>query len=91
MAQAFDGTPITDQEVFDVTAFLQYVSGDTASHGGPHYGVRLFLLGFGGAILLVGVFGGLWMSGKRKSVNHAIYERQVRSTWEVIDDTKRVG
>ena len=91
MSKAFDGTPLTDQEVFDLTAFLQHVDGDEASGRGPHYSLRLLLSGLGGAMLLMGVFGGVWLRGKRKSVNHEIYERQVKSTWEVMGDSERIG
>jgi mono/diheme cytochrome c family protein len=91
MSKAFDGTPLTDQEVFDLTAFLQHVDGDDASGRGPHYSLRLLLTGFGGAMLLMGVFGGVWLRGKRRSVNHEIYERQVKSTWEAVGDSERIG
>lgn len=89
MNQAFAGKRLTDAEVFDLAAFLQQTDG--ASGRGPHYGARLFFSGVGGAILLIGLFSGVWFRAKRRSVNHAIYERQVTSTWEVTDDSERTG
>lgn len=91
MNKAFAGKPLTDDEVFDLAAFLQHVDGDDARIPGPRYGLRLFLAGLGGSILLIGLFGGVWIRGKRKSVNHTIYERQVKSTWEYTHDSERVG
>jgi cytochrome c2 len=90
MKQAFEGKPLTDEELFDLTAFLQYVDNESASQRGRRYGVRLFFSGLGGAIVLVGLFSGVWLFSKKRSVNHAIYERQVKSTWET-DDSKQGG
>ncbi len=82
MRQAFKGKPLTDDELFDLTAFLQYVGSESGTQSGRRYGARMFFSGLGGAILLVGLFGGVWYRAKKRSVNHAIYERQVKSTWE---------
>ena len=80
MATAYEGKPLTDQEVIDLAAFLQNV--DSASGGGPYYGARLFFSGLGGAVVLFGLFAGVRTRSKKNSVNHEIYERQVKSTWE---------
>ncbi len=82
MRQAFEGKPLTGDELFDLTAFLQYVDSESGSQSGRRYGVNMFFSGLGGAILLAGLFGGVWYRVKKRSVNHAIYERQVKSTWE---------
>jgi mono/diheme cytochrome c family protein len=82
MRQAFEGKPLTDDELFDLTAFLQYVGSESGSQSGRRYGANMFFSGLGGAILLIGLFGGVWYRAKKRSVNHAIYERQVKSTWE---------
>jgi len=82
MRQAFEGKPLTDDELFDLTAFLQYVDSESGSQSGRRYGARMFFSGLGGAILLFGLFGGVWYRAKRRSVNHDINERQVKSTWE---------
>jgi mono/diheme cytochrome c family protein len=91
MRQAFDGKPLTNDELFDVTAFLQYVDSESASQRGTWYGARLFFSGLGGAIVLIGLFSGVWLRSKKRSVNHDIYERQVKSTWEDLDDSERMG
>ncbi len=82
MAKAYDGKPLTDQEVFDLAAFLQYVDRDSASNNGPYYGARLFFSGLGGAVVLFGLFAGVRTRSKKRCVNHEIYERQIKSTWE---------
>jgi mono/diheme cytochrome c family protein len=82
MKQAFEGKPLTDEELFDLTAFLQYVDSEGASKKVTHYRTKLLLSGFGGAIAIVILFSGVWVRVKKRSVNHSIYERQVKSTWE---------
>lgn len=82
MKQAFEGKPLTEEELFDLTAFLQYVDGEGASTNVRSYRTRLFLSGFGGAVAMVLLFSGVWVRSKKRSVNHSIYQRQVKSTWE---------
>jgi len=82
MKQAFEDTPITDQELFDLTAFLAHVDTESDSQKGRDYFGRMLLSGLGGAVLLFGLLSGAWFRTKKRSVNHAIYERQVKSTWE---------
>ena len=91
MKKAFDGKALTEEEKFDVAAFLQHVESESASQRGRDYGLSLFLSGLGGAIFLIGLFSGLWFHGKKRSVNHAIYERQVKSTWKAMYPTDRIG
>ena len=80
MAKAYDGKPLSDQEIIDLAAFLQSVDG--GSKNGPFYGARLFFSGLGGAIVLFGLFAVVRTRSKKNSVNHEIYERQIKSTWE---------
>jgi cytochrome c2 len=82
MRQAFEGKPLTNDELFDLTAFLQYVGRERGSQGGRNYAASMFFSGLGGAILLIGLLGGVWYRAKKRSVHHAIYQRQVKSTWE---------
>jgi mono/diheme cytochrome c family protein len=85
MAKAYEGKSITEQEVFDLTAYLQSIDGSSAASG-QNYGARFFLSGLGGAAVLFGLFAGVRTRSKKTSVHHDIYERQVKSTWE-DDDT----
>lgn len=79
MKQAYRNKPLTDEEVFDLTAFLQYVDSVRDSQKGIDYSARLFTFGLGGAFVLMLLFGGVWMRGKRSSVNQKIYDRQIKS------------
>jgi mono/diheme cytochrome c family protein len=91
MGQAFEERPLTNDEIFDLTAFLQHVDSERESQRSPWYGARLFFAGLGGSVLLVGFFACFWIRSKKRSVNHAIYERQVKSTWEDLNDSQRMG
>jgi len=80
MAKAYDGRSLSDHEIIDLAAFLQSVDGD--SKNGPLYGARLFFSGLAGAIVLFALFAIVRTCSKKNSVNHEIYERQVKSIWE---------
>jgi len=82
MKQAFDGKPLTEAEIFDLTAFLQDVDSTSASQQDRQYAGALLLSGVGGLVLFIGLFFGVRVRSKKESVNHAIYVRQVKSTWE---------
>ena len=43
MKKAFDGKALTEEEKFDVAAFLQHVESESASQRGRDYGLRMFL------------------------------------------------
>ena len=81
MRQAFEGKALTGDELFDLTAFLSRVDDVGDSQRPPHYGARLFFSGLGGSIVLIGLLSGVWFRSKKRSVNHNIYKRQVKSTW----------
>ncbi len=84
MKQAFDGRSITDEELFDLTAFLEYADSTRASKQDRQYAGTLLLSGFGGVVFLIGILFGVGVRRKKKSVNHDIYGRQVKSTWEDV-------
>jgi len=91
MKEAFKGRELTEKEIFEVASFLEHVAGNTAAQRDRFYGVYLFLAGGGGAIVLMGLFGTLWIRVKRTSVNKDIYDRQVKSTWEPMNYSDRIG
>jgi hypothetical protein len=91
MKEAFKDKPLTDEEIFNVTAFLQHVAGNEDARGDRNYGVKLFFTGVGGALLLMGLFSGMWYRSKKKSVNQDIYDRQVKATWKSMNDSERIG
>ena len=91
MKQAFADKPITEDEAFMLAAFLQRVDSVRDTQHMRHYGARLFFSGLGGAFLMIGLLSGAWFRVKKRSVNHAIYRRQVKSTWEPRNDSGRGG
>lgn len=79
MKQAYHNSALTEEEVFDLTAFLQHVDSVRDSQKAINYGGRLFGFGLGGALVLMVLFGGVWTRSKRSSVNQKIYDRQIKS------------
>ena len=79
MNHAYRDNPLTEEEIFDLTAFLQKVDSVKDSQQQKDYGLRLFFAGLGGAIVLLFLFGGIWSQTKRSSVNQEIYDRQIKS------------
>lgn len=79
MQQAYQNKPLTQEEIFDLTAFLQEVDKKGAAPQQRNYALNLLVTGLGGALVLLIFFGGLWMRSKRHSVNKRIYERQTKS------------
>ncbi len=79
MKQAYQNHPLTEDEVFNLTAFLQEVEQNREMQKGVNYRNRLLFSGFGGAVFLLFIFGGFWLRTKHSSVNRHIYERQLKS------------
>ena len=79
MQQAYGDTPLTDEEVYDLVAFLKQSAELENSQAGTDYGLQLFLVGCVGTVLLLLLFSGLWFKRKKRSVNHLMFERQVKS------------
>ncbi len=79
MKQAYQNNPLTEDEVFNLSAFLQHVDAVQESQQDVDYGDQLFKFGIGGAFVLMILFGGMWTRSKRSSVNQKIYDRQIKS------------
>jgi len=79
MKQAYQNRPLSETEVFDLTAFLQHADQVRDSQQAKNYRTQLLFSGLGGAVVLLLVFGGLWTRSKYSSVNRKIYERQIKS------------
>jgi len=80
MNRAFEGTPLTSQEAFQVASFIRSVDG-TSARKLPR-GVLFFVSGLCGAMLVLGLFLAMWVRGKTCSVNDKIYARQVKAIWK---------
>lgn len=79
MKQAFQNNPLTEDEIFQLTAFLKVANDEQIYQQQRDYGKRMLYTGIIGAVILMGVFPALWFRRKSKTVNTRIYDRQVKS------------
>ena len=80
MQRAYEGRPLTDEEVVALVGFLERADAEQAFQQPRDYGPKLFLAGLAGCVILLGFYSLLWNGRMRGSVNQAIYDRQVKST-----------
>jgi mono/diheme cytochrome c family protein len=79
MQAAYAGKGFSDKEISALVGFLQHVDKEHARQMPKEWGWRMFSAGFGGVIVLAGIFS---LAGRRRKsgpVNRDIYERQIRS------------
>ena len=81
MQQAYRDRPLTDEEVVALVGFLQKADAEQSFHQPRDYGPKLFGAGVAGMLILLGLCSLLWRGRKRGSVNQAIFDRQVTSSW----------
>ena len=82
MQAAYQERALTENEVTSLVSFLQYADQESAFQTPRDYGLGLFISGLIGTVLLFGFFALLSWGRKGGAVNQAIYDRQVKSTWE---------
>lgn len=78
MTQAYNGKPITEQEIAAITAFLYTVDKDTANQVASTMDPLLYGGGAGAVGLFVLIYL-VWIVRKKNTVKKDIYERQVKS------------
>lgn len=79
MKTAYANHPVTSDEAFYLTAFLKNADFVSSIQDPPVPQQRFLYAGILGGIVLFALYGGLWWNRKRKSVNHSIYKRQLKS------------
>ena len=81
MKQSYETRPLTEQEINDVTAFLQQAN-DMAATPAPKndIGKKMLWGGIGGVVVLLVLFSFFWIKRKQRTVNYSIYNRQMKST-----------
>jgi mono/diheme cytochrome c family protein len=79
MERAYKDNPLEAGEVASLVAFLEKADAEHALQRPKDYGIMLFLSGLGGCALLFILFGLFWRGRKQRSVNAAIYDRQLAS------------
>lgn len=79
MREAYQNAPLTDEEVYNLTAFLKQADEDQYGQHARNY--QHYFLAAGGITFfaLLGVFSMVWSHRKKNSVNKKIYDRQVYS------------
>ena len=79
MRVAYQDKPISAVEMKSLASFMQQADQERASHEPRSYGWRTFLGGIAGLAVLLGLLTAAGGRRKKRSVNQAIYDRQVRS------------
>ncbi|MFA7327498.1 MAG: c-type cytochrome [Candidatus Kapaibacterium sp.] len=79
MIEAYKNNKITEDEVKSLTAFLVHVDEEKDNHEGGNSAATLLMGGFGGLFVLFIILAMLRTKVKAKSVNQAIYDRQIKS------------
>lgn len=80
MQAAYEDKPLTENEVAQLVAFLEYADSEQYHQLPRDYGMGLFASGVVGAGVLFGLFAFVWRGRKIGSVNQAIYDRQIKSS-----------
>jgi mono/diheme cytochrome c family protein len=84
MQAAYVDKELTELEVRQLVAFLEYADSEEYNQLPRDYGLGLFASGVVGAGFLFGLFAFVWRGRKSGSVNQEIYDRQIKSS---LDDT----
>lgn len=79
MNASFVNNPVTSDEAFYLTAFLKNADFVSSIQEPPVPQQRFLYTGIVGGIVLFVLYGGIWWNRKRKTVNHSIYKRQLKS------------
>lgn len=79
MKNSFEKHPITEEEATAIAAFLRQVSMDNKQTQPFDYASLLVWGGIPGIIILLGIYSFIWYNRKKRTVNHKIYSRQIKS------------
>lgn len=80
MQRAYLDKPLIDSEVVALVGFLQRADVEQSLHQPRDYGPKLFGAGAVGTVLLLGLYSLVWSGRSKRSVNQAIYDRQIKSS-----------
>ena len=92
MQQAYLGHPLTDDEIFALTAFFQKLDSDRVAEAPSRHGLGLFFIGVVGAALLMVLYAMIWMRRKQERVylrSTPAAEVVTRMGFPVPDDARR--
>ena len=80
MQRAYLNKALTEKEVAALVGFLQQADAEQALHQPRDYGIKLFVAGVAGTVILLGLYSLIWRRRTTGSVNQSIYDRQIKST-----------
>ena len=80
MRQAYQNAAVTDDEVYDITAFLKYANEQQYDQHARNY--MQYFLWTGGVcfVALLIVYSLVWKNRRKQAVNQRIYDRQLKSS-----------
>lgn len=76
MKQAFINTPLTDNEVYDLSAYLKNVDEIQKNQSQSNLSIKFLYSGIGGALIFIVLIASYWHNRRKRSVNYSIYKRQ---------------
>jgi cytochrome c2 len=79
MQKAYKNHPLTDDEMFALTAFLEEADKEKVFQKQPDYGMRLLTGGIAGAFILLGCYTVFWRRRKKNPVHQDVFDRQIKS------------
>ncbi|HEU5291979.1 MAG TPA: c-type cytochrome [Cyclobacteriaceae bacterium] len=79
MKEAYQSAPITDEEAYNLIAFLKVADEDQYGQHYRDYKQYFLIAGGFSFIVLLGIYSLIWSNRKKQSVNQKIYNRQVYS------------
>jgi cytochrome c2 len=79
MKTTYVNSTLTKDETFNLIAFLKETDSNFANQQPNTYKQSFLYTGLIGAVILFGIYGGIWWNRKRKAVNQKIYNRQIKS------------
>lgn len=77
MREAYQNAPITDEEAYNLTAFLKLADQDQYGQHPRDYQQYFLITGGGAFLILLGFYSVVWSKRKKQSVNQKIFDRQV--------------
>jgi len=79
MQEAYANHPLSEDEIFALTAFLEKLHADKTEVVASAYGLAVFFGGVGGLIVLLAVFAVIWIHRKQDKVYANIHRRQLKT------------
>lgn len=76
MKEAYQNSPLTEEESYNVTAFLKQADEDQYGQHARNWQQYFLIAGGLGFVLLMGVFSIAWSYRRKQPVNQKIYDRQ---------------